>query len=168
MWTRCLGFPSARPCGRRMRSCSSRCGGGSWGGGGEGADRPPPPSVVVVDVPSGWDVDAGEPSPTSPSQPPPPPSASRAAATGVSGSAGADAADPAAPVAPAVANNPSGRDVLVSLSAPKRGTRAWRGAHYMGGRFVPRRLADALGIVLVPYEGDALVQRVQGGGGDNA
>lgn len=124
--------------------------------------------MVVVDVPSGWDVDAGEPSPTSPSQPPPPPSASRAAATGVSGSAGADAADPAAPVAPAVANNPSGRDVLVSLSAPKRGTRAWRGAHYMGGRFVPRRLADALGIVLVPYEGDALVQRVQGGGGDNA
>ncbi|GAB0495318.1 hypothetical protein MMPV_006617 [Pyropia vietnamensis] len=122
-------------------------------GGGE-ADRPPPPAVVVVDVPSGWGVDTGEPPAPSPRAGPP---------GGDDGSGDDDTADTAVAVPPAVANNPSGRDMLVSLSAPKVGTRGWRGAHYVGGRFVPRRLADALGITLVPYDGDALVQRVRGG-----
>ncbi|OSX68439.1 hypothetical protein BU14_2797s0002, partial [Porphyra umbilicalis] len=105
-------------------------------------DAPPPPAVLAVDVPSGWDVDGGE-----------------APAQRADGG-GADDDTP-----PAVANNPSGRDALISLSAPKRGARRWVGAHYVGGRFVPRALADALGIALVDYPADATIVRVDGGGG---
>jgi len=53
--------------------------------------------IVSVDIPSGWDVEAGN--------------------------------------ASGVGLNP---DVLVSLTAPKEGVRAFKGRHFLGGRFVPR------------------------------
>lgn len=53
--------------------------------------------IVSVDIPSGWDVEAGN--------------------------------------ASGVGLNP---DVLISLTAPKEGVRAFKGRHFLGGRFVPR------------------------------
>ena len=53
--------------------------------------------IVSVDIPGGWDVEAGN-------------------ASGVG-------LDP---------------DVLISLTAPKEGVRAFKGRHFLGGRFVPR------------------------------
>ncbi|KAJ7054093.1 YjeF N-terminal domain-containing protein [Mycena amicta] len=68
--------------------------------------------IVSVDIPSGWDVEAGN-----------------------------DAG---------VGLNP---DVLVSLTAPKEGVRAFRGRHFLGGRFVPRTLEDRYELNLPAYPG---------------
>lgn len=63
--------------------------------------------IVSVDIPSGWDVEKG-------------------------------------PVEREVANKEGEKveevlrpDVLVSLTAPKLGVRAFKGRHFLGGRFVP-------------------------------
>ncbi|KAJ7780741.1 YjeF N-terminal domain-containing protein [Mycena maculata] len=68
--------------------------------------------IVSVDIPSGWDVEAGN-------------------------EAG-------------VGLNP---DVLVSLTAPKEGVRAFRGQHFLGGRFVPRSLEEKFSLNLPAYPG---------------
>ncbi|KAF7313836.1 NAD(P)H-hydrate epimerase [Mycena chlorophos] len=44
-------------------------------------------------------------------------------------------------------------DVLVSLTAPKEGVRAFKGRHFLGGRFVPRTLEERHKLNLPPYPG---------------
>ena len=85
--------------------------------------------VVSVDIPSGWDVEGGRPSDPLP---------------GTSGSSDkkVDALDP---------------DVLISLTAPKEGTREYRGRHFLGGRFVPKSLDEKFGLSLPEYPGTDLV-----------
>jgi len=68
--------------------------------------------IVSVDIPSGWDVEAGN-------------------AAGV----GLDS------------------DVLVSLTAPKEGVREFTGRHFLGGRFVPKKLEEKFALNLVAYPG---------------
>ena len=51
--------------------------------------------------------------------------------------------------------------VLVSLTAPKLGSRGFAGPHYLGGRFVPPALAAELGFELAAtYAGAAQVARI--------
>lgn len=52
--------------------------------------------------------------------------------------------------------------VLVSLSAPKMCSQHFRGAHWLGGRFVPPALADEFGIgaLMERYAGAELVTRL--------
>ncbi|KIJ95974.1 hypothetical protein K443DRAFT_134267 [Laccaria amethystina LaAM-08-1] len=74
--------------------------------------------IVSVDIPSGWDVEAGN--------------------------------------ASGVGLNP---DVLISLTAPKEGVRAFRGRHFLGGRFVPRALEERFQLNLPQYHGfDQIVE----------
>ena len=44
-------------------------------------------------------------------------------------------------------------DVLVSLTAPKKCASHFAGRHYVGGRFVPPRVAEKYGLELPPYPG---------------
>jgi NAD(P)H-hydrate epimerase len=45
-------------------------------------------------------------------------------------------------------------DTLVSLTAPKLGSKTFEGAHhFVGGRFLPPKLAAEYGLVLPEYEG---------------
>ena len=44
-------------------------------------------------------------------------------------------------------------DVLVSLTAPKKCASHFAGRHYVGGRFVPPRVAEKYGLELSPYPG---------------
>ena len=83
--------------------------------------------LISVDIPSGWDVEAGPP----------------------------EEASEAAPVL-----RP---DMLVSLTAPKLGSRGFRGAHYLGGRFVPRKLAEKYKLDLPEYPGTDLVVKLRDG-----
>ena len=78
--------------------------------------------LVSVDIPSGWDVEAGA---------------------------------PEAEVTPVLRP-----DMLVSLTAPKLGSRGFRGAHYLGGRFVPRKLAEKYKLDLPEYPGTDLVVKL--------
>ena len=39
-------------------------------------------------------------------------------------------------------NNLFEPEVLVSLTAPKLGSKDFKGAHYLGGRFLPRRILE--------------------------
>ncbi|KAI0263966.1 YjeF N-terminal domain-containing protein [Gloeopeniophorella convolvens] len=48
-------------------------------------------------------------------------------------------------------------DVLVSLTAPKEGVRAFAGRHFLGGRFVPKSLEEKLELNLPPYPGFAQI-----------
>ncbi|KAF9006843.1 YjeF N-terminal domain-like protein [Hymenopellis radicata] len=74
--------------------------------------------IVSVDIPSGWDVEAGN-------------------------EAG-------------VGLNPN---VLISLTAPKEGVRAFSGTHFLGGRFVPKTLEEKYSLNLPPYPGfDQIVE----------
>ena len=82
--------------------------------------------LISVDIPSGWDVEAG------------PPETSEAT-----------------PVLQP--------DMLVSLTAPKLGSRGFRGAHYLGGRFVPRKLAEKYKLDLPEYPGTDLVVKLRDG-----
>lgn len=79
--------------------------------------------LISVDIPSGWDVEAGPPE------------------TGE--------------VTPVLQP-----DMLVSLTAPKLGSRGFRGAHYLGGRFVPRKLAEKYKLDLPEYPGTDLVVKL--------
>jgi len=83
--------------------------------------------LISVDIPSGWDVEAGPP----------------------------EEASEAAPVLQP--------DMLVSLTAPKLGCRGFRGAHYLGGRFVPRKLAEKYKLDLPEYPGTDLVVKLRDG-----
>jgi NAD(P)H-hydrate epimerase len=44
-------------------------------------------------------------------------------------------------------------DVLISLTAPKEGVKAFRGRHFLGGRFVPRSMAEKHELNLPDYPG---------------
>ncbi|KAI1793382.1 YjeF N-terminal domain-like protein [Ganoderma leucocontextum] len=44
-------------------------------------------------------------------------------------------------------------DVLVSLTAPKEGVRAYKGRHFLGGRFVPNTLEEKYQLDLPEYPG---------------
>ena len=85
--------------------------------------------IVSVDIPSGWDVEAGRPSDP---------------LTGTSDSSvkKVDALDP---------------DVLISLTAPKEGVRGYRGRHFLGGRFVPKSLDEKFELNLPEYPGTDLI-----------
>eukprot|EP01111_Echinosteliopsis_oligospora_P015995 TRINITY_DN6507_c0_g1_i1.p1 TRINITY_DN6507_c0_g1~~TRINITY_DN6507_c0_g1_i1.p1 ORF type:complete len:229 (+),score=48.04 TRINITY_DN6507_c0_g1_i1:144-830(+) len=49
--------------------------------------------------------------------------------------------------------------VLISLGAPKLCAKTFKGPHYLGGRFIPERLAKKLDLNLPPYPGsDQFVQ----------
>jgi len=77
--------------------------------------------IVSVDIPSGWDVDAGKP---------------------LGDEKGVHVLDP---------------DVLISLTAPKEGVREYRGRHFLGGRFVPKRLEKKFELNLPVYPGTDLI-----------
>ncbi|KAJ3758397.1 YjeF N-terminal domain-containing protein [Lentinula raphanica] len=50
-------------------------------------------------------------------------------------------------------------DLLVSLTAPKLGVRSFRGRHFLGGRFIPKTLADKFELNLPVYPGsDQIVE----------
>ena len=80
--------------------------------------------LISVDIPSGWDVEAG------------PPEVS-------------------------VATPVLRPDMLVSLTAPKLGSRGFSGAHYLGGRFVPRKLAVKYNLNLPEYPETDLVVKLK-------
>lgn len=48
-------------------------------------------------------------------------------------------------------------DVLISLTAPKKCAAFFKGRHYVGGRFVPPRIAEKYGLRLPPYPGTSQV-----------
>ncbi|GJD08362.1 Pyridoxine/pyridoxamine 5'-phosphate oxidase 1, chloroplastic [Galdieria sulphuraria] len=52
-------------------------------------------------------------------------------------------------------------DMLVSLTAPKQCALSFSGMHYVGGRFIPPKLAQELGFVAPQFEGTKLVKRIQ-------
>ncbi|KAL7009405.1 hypothetical protein EMMF5_001036 [Cystobasidiomycetes sp. EMM_F5] len=72
--------------------------------------------IVSVDIPSGWDVEKGD---------------------------------------------PEGRfftpSVLVSLTAPKQGCKAFQGKHYLGGRFIPPSIASKYNLDPPPYKGSSQI-----------
>ena len=79
--------------------------------------------LVSVDIPSGWDVEAGPPS------------------------------DGETPVL--------SPEMLISLTAPKLCAKSFTGAHhYLGGRFVPRQLADKYQLDLPDYPGTELTLKL--------
>lgn len=80
--------------------------------------------LISVDIPSGWDVEAGPPEEVS---------------------VGTPVLRP---------------DMLVSLTAPKLGSRGFRGAHYLGGRFVPRKLTEKYNLDLPEYPENDLVVKL--------
>ena len=97
--------------------------------------------VVAVDVPSGWHVADGAP-------------AAATAARAGDAAAVAEVTDPErcpGMVAPTV---------LVSLTLPKQGVRAFNGPHYVGGRFVPPALAAAHGFRLPRFPGTHQIARL--------
>ena len=68
-----------------------------------------------------------------------------------------------------VEDGPDGPDalqpaLLVSLTAPKLCARHFRGAHYLGGRFVPQPLAQKYDMRLPEYPGTDCVVRLDGAG----
>lgn len=74
--------------------------------------------IVAVDIPSGWDVEKGDPQ-----------------------------------------NQFFSPDTLVSLTAPKLCAQAFKGRHFIGGRFVPPSLAKKFELKIPKYpEGDQVVQ----------
>ncbi|KAI8581380.1 hypothetical protein K450DRAFT_232797 [Umbelopsis ramanniana AG] len=74
--------------------------------------------IVAVDIPSGWDVEKGDPE-----------------------------------------NQFFSPDTLVSLTAPKLCAQAFKGRHFIGGRFVPPSLAEKFDLKIPKYpEGDQVVQ----------
>ena len=57
-------------------------------------------------------------------------------------------------------------DVLVSLTAPKLGSKTFEGAHhFVGGRFLPPKLAAEFGLAPPEYQGANQCARVPGGRG---
>ncbi|KAI3618161.1 protein-binding protein [Moniliophthora roreri] len=50
-------------------------------------------------------------------------------------------------------------DILLSLTAPKKGAEAFKGRHFLGGRFVPKSLEEKFELNLPPYPGtDQIVE----------
>jgi len=55
-------------------------------------------------------------------------------------------------------------DVLISLTAPKLCAKSFAGRHYVGGRFLSRRLGDKYGVRMPNYPGVAQVVELPRGG----
>ena len=48
-------------------------------------------------------------------------------------------------------------DMVVSLTAPKKGMQNFHGKHYLGGRYIPNSLATKFDLKLPKYPGTELV-----------
>lgn len=51
-------------------------------------------------------------------------------------------------------------DVLVSLTTPKESARFFQGRHFVGGRFLPPKLAQKYNVQMPPYPGTSQVMEV--------
>jgi len=51
-------------------------------------------------------------------------------------------------------------NILVSLTAPKLSAKAFEGRHFVGGRFLPPKLAQKYGVNMPPYPGVAQIMEV--------
>ncbi|MDP2436061.1 MAG: hypothetical protein Q8P67_09980 [archaeon] len=50
--------------------------------------------------------------------------------------------------------------VLVSLTSPKAGARSFRGPHYLGGRFIPPKMARDMSLNLPQYPGGSQIVKL--------
>ena len=57
-------------------------------------------------------------------------------------------------------------NVLVSLTTPKESARAFKGRHFVGGRFLPPKLAQKYNVQMPPYPGVSQVMEVANAGGE--
>lgn len=62
-----------------------------------------------------------------------------------------------------VANTGLVPDVLVSLTSPKHCSKNFKGRHFVGGRFLPPRLAEKYGVNMPPYPGVSQVMEIYKG-----
>lgn len=51
-------------------------------------------------------------------------------------------------------------DALISLTAPKPLVKWYKGRHFVGGRFLPRAVAEKYGLDIPPFKGDEQVVEV--------
>jgi len=58
-------------------------------------------------------------------------------------------------------------DVLISLTAPKEGVKEFTGRHFLGGRFVPKKLAEKFELNLVDYSGSEQIVELPRAGNGN-
>lgn len=49
---------------------------------------------------------------------------------------------------------------LISLGIPKQCSQNFKGEHYLGGRFIPKKIAEELNIVAPEYEGSSLYTKL--------
>lgn len=82
------------------------------------------PPIVSVDIPSGWSVDGGNPAAGSSSTP-------------------TDGQQAHQQLASKHTFTP---EVVISLTAPKKGMKGYRGTHFLGGRFVPPSIVAKYGL----------------------
>ncbi|CAB9518144.1 YjeF N-terminal domain-containing protein 3 [Seminavis robusta] len=52
-------------------------------------------------------------------------------------------------------------DVLISLTTPKHCSRSFPGRHFVGGRFLPPKLAEKYGVQMPPYPGVSQVMEIK-------
>ena len=57
-------------------------------------------------------------------------------------------------------NNTFTPDLLISLTLPKLGVEKYSGIHYLGGRFVPGKLYNKLGLQQPKYQGSNLILKL--------
>jgi len=58
-------------------------------------------------------------------------------------------------------------NVLVSLTAPKLGVKAFKGRHYLGGRFLPPNIVAKYKLDPPPYQGSSQIADITEEGGNN-
>jgi len=51
-------------------------------------------------------------------------------------------------------------DVLISLTTPKNCSKIYKGRHFVGGRFLPPKLAEKYGVRMPPYPGVSQVMEI--------
>ena len=96
------------------------------------------PPIVSVDIPSGWSVDDGDPEGTWSIKAPP---------------AGQ----------PEPHRKTFTPEVVISLTAPKKGMKNFHGLHFLGGRFVPPSIIDKYGLLgLDSYEWSDQIVNITG------
>jgi len=62
-----------------------------------------------------------------------------------------------------VANTGFIPDVLISLTTPKHCSKNFKGRHFVGGRFLPPKLAEKYGVKMPPYPGVSQVMEISKG-----
>ncbi|CAO1618456.1 unnamed protein product [Sympodiomycopsis kandeliae] len=88
------------------------------------------PPIVSVDIPSGWSVDSGNPS-----------TSSTFSQLSVQDSQQPDSSSTSIPSSSSESKSNSFiPEVVISLTAPKRGMKGYTGRHFLGGRFVPNSI----------------------------